>query len=99
VLHHGYEALIAGLGIIHHPAQHMQNVAALRIDDAAISVRRLMRAQPKAHPDWPGVVGAHAELVLGDNEVAVMLPEFEVLVRLLLGELQIETSREISEPF
>ena len=87
VVHHGDELLVAGLWIPHHHAQHVQYEAALGIHQVLVGAPGADRIQARPHVDGTGVVGAEAERILVQDRVTRVLQEFEIAVRLGVGEL------------
>ena len=46
IMHHRDELLIAGLAVVHHPAQHVQHITAFRINQPLIGSGTFFRDQP-----------------------------------------------------
>lgn len=89
VFHHGDEFLVAVLSVIHHPSEHVKNVTAFGVNKAVVSSGVFECIESESHPDRSGIVRAAAPLILIQYALAMSLPELQIFVRLLLGEVQV----------
>ena len=83
ILHHVLEALVAGSVVMHHHPDHVQDVGALGIDEAARQFETGSRiAHAVSHGDRPGIDSPETFRVALQQQFALIIPESD---ELLLG--------------
>src|SRR5208337_2080223 len=93
-----FEILIARLVVEHHHADHVENISALGIDEAPGYVRPSARViGAVSHGQWAQIDGAKTLSIFFQQQLALVIPELDYLLRVFLDHADIEGRGHIRE--
>ena len=100
ILHHGFELGIAGVIVVHHHAEHVEDVGALGINEAAgdfVAGAGIIGAI--THGERADVDGAETLSIFFEEEFAFIVPEADELLLILFDQGNIERGGHLRETF